>query len=486
MPYRHLAEEKEQPDDAQQQGKSYTDMLGGLQQAAPAASQAASTLPTNGTQAAPGATASGYLNFSDFYNANQGVAQREANKLEKSVGNAAKASQNALNAQQGQFSTGVQRGTFNQAPTALDERSSKQSKALKNEQQHVDEEFYDSRAGTEDYDGSRYLQGESAPIAAPVYGGPQLNYQASGEGLPDYLTQTPKTPEEMAALAAQGYTGPNSLDEGPGYADLLAGAHGADTQLGALAGNPASGDQNLDSGIAALLNPEANGNYTRANETDAALIGAAGRKKFHDLNQIYGTGNALTADVRGANAESKAAADKARQTSEETAGSWKGLLNNYNAANAADDARSKALEEQDKETQGTENRAGDFRRNVVRGNHDIVSHVVRGIGEGLDPVAQVSKATGNKTPEQWANERIDPYFNNMTAGAGVGTNVDSTSYLGWLDDDFGVYDSMTPADWAYFNSLPDDQMDPFNNPKRRWINQRKQQLASQPKKKGGS
>lgn len=476
MPYFKQPTEREGDERAPAPEKSYGDMLAGHQPQSAQMAQAATQVVPQGSSQAPGATASGYLNFGDFYNANSGVANREANKLGRQVSGAAKGAQNALAQQQSGFSQGVQGGTFNQGPRDIDVRSSKQSDALKNEQQHIDEEFYPG-PNDDNYDGSRYIQGEGNNlIAAPIYDDGSLKFGASGADLPDYLTQTPKTADEMAALAAQGYTGPNSLSEGAGYADLLAQAGNSDEQLAALAGLPASGEQNLDAGVKALLGPG-------ATESDAALVGAAGRKRFSDINQEYGRGDQMKSGVMNADAASRGEADKARKTSEDTAGEWKKLLGNHDAANAEVDARSKALEGQDKENQGRENRAGNFRRNVVRGNYDIAGHVLRGVGEALDPVSHISRATGNKSPEQYLNEKIDPAVNNMTQGA---THLDSTSYLGWTDDDFDVYDSMTDQDWAQFNSLPDSVLDdPNNSMKRKWIEARKQQLRSQPKKKKG-
>lgn len=108
------------------------------------------------------------------------------------------------------------------------------------------------------------------------------------------------------------YTGPNSLSEGAGWDSLLGKAGDAADQANALGQRDANGQLRGDSGVQALLQKNQTGNYTQGqSQEDAALLGAAGRGRFDQLQSQYGglLGNLNSAD---ATAQGEASAAKSQ------------------------------------------------------------------------------------------------------------------------------------------------------------------------------
>lgn len=312
MPYGFAKADKEEEREDGPQGQSYDNMLSAGQAGAGAATNYAQSLgpPQQQAQAgAPATTASGYLNFGDFYGANEGVAKREAGKVNQKVSGTAQASQNALAAQAGQTSQAVQAGTM-KGPT----QGQRTASTINTHDQGL-RDSAQTNLDSEDYAGPPEPIDTADPdTGRPLVGGVQTAAQPGGarEGGREFVDVN--SPDFWAQQAAGGYTGPEEL---LGYDALLQGATKADEQLAAL--------NSGDAGVKALA-----GN--QATDADAALLGAAGRNDFAKTNQTFGKGDFLKGGLRGQVGLTQKEIEGARGASKTAAGDYAGMLDDYSAA----------------------------------------------------------------------------------------------------------------------------------------------------------
>lgn len=351
-----------------------------------------------GTQ---GPTATGHVNFDQLYSANAGVAGREAAKRQTSAQGKAEGAKAGLTGAQGQFAQGLRTGA-NPGPSSGDYAYAT---------------------------GARKFDTDSTPMTP---GGEQ---RAETEG---------EWRSRLEAGAKKGYEGPNALSGMDAYAKLAQDTAAAQDEATTLAG----GNEGL----------QAQG----LNQTDAALLGAAGRKGFSELGERYG---GLKGQLDKANTESQAQAKAARASAEEGQNLYERLLSDYDAKEAgetdtrkhADDARKTAA---DKIAQDAATRAKFI--NYVHGGSegDHWRNSAHDVSDAVDPVAWFGVAAG----EQGLRERAENTVNPMSS-----TNT-SNVWHGWTDDDYDVWAGMSDADWATFAGLGSDLK------KRNWIEARKTKL----------
>jgi hypothetical protein len=340
-----------------------------------------------------GPTATGYVNFDRLYNANAGVADREAKSRQASTASKAGAAQAGLAGAQGKFNAGLT-GSANGGPSA-------------------DDAAYAT--------GQRQFDTDPTPMTP------------GGEA-------RAKTEDEWRAGLEAGtkksYAGPNALSGMDEYAKL--------TQDTAAAQDAA---QNPLVGLG---------------QTDAALLGAAGRPEFEAQRQQYGH---LKDDLSKANVASETAAKTQRERDAEAQGNYARLLSDY-------DARKDVEAGQQKDADAVKKAAGDkvaadanarakFNQYVHGGSEgDHWRNSLHDVADMLAPDAWIANAAG----EQGVRERAENAINPM------GSDNTSNVWHGWKDDDWDVWNAMTDADWAEFAGLGDDTK------KRQWVEARKKKL----------
>lgn len=363
-----------------------------------------------------GPSATGYVNFDRLYNANAGVAQREAGARSDAIAKQAGAAKQGLAGAQSKFQSGLT-GAANTGPTADD---------------------YSYATG-----GQKFGQGEAGGIAEqPNAGAPSVQIPGGGQAMglePAARQRATKSEAEwrsgLEAGAKSGYSGPNALSGMDEYAKL--------TQDTAAAQD-------------AAMNP-----LVGMNKTDAALLGAAGRPRFEADKVKYG---GLKSDLAKANEASFADA-KARQAADaEARGNYERLLSDYDRSQgiiadekAAEDAKKKSAGDKIAEDAATRAKFINYLHGGSEGDHWRNS--LHDVGDMLSPSDWIANAAG----EQGLRERAENAINPM--GAENTSNV----WNDWQEDDWDVWASMTESDWAAFAGMNDGD-------KRRWIDARKAQL----------
>lgn len=221
-----------------------------------------------------GPTATGHVNFDQVYNANAGVAGREAGKLQTSAGAKGQAAQSGLTGAQKGFSQAVRTGTV-QGPT--DQQKTWAQYGLTT--------------------GAQVAPASPGP-GQSVYTPPPSDADAEGS---------------VRAGAASKYSGPNALSAMEQYSKLAQDTAAAQDEATALA----SGNEGL----------QAEG----MNQTDAALLGAAGRSGFEQLGRRYG---GLKDQLDAANKASIGEADRSRAQSDAAIAQYKALIDQADARKA--------------------------------------------------------------------------------------------------------------------------------------------------------
>lgn len=458
------------------------------QAATSAASTAQGTADQNGPigngAGAPNRTASGYLNFSDFANANSGTARSQAQALNKSTLSGSEAAQAAQAGAVSQFGADTKNGTV------------RASGATKTGTQVADEQRGAARqAGSDATPQTTTTQSpnETAPGAPQtVQSSTQAlsgastrdqNSDASRDGLGDRQAGDPgdarqqdigggvggvgynaaldaqqtgqleNDPSHWAQLKDAQYTGPSSLQDSSGYAGLLDQTNAAQGQVDAIGANH-GGDVN--SGVQAALGPQ-------ANQWDAAAVGAYGRPDFqqtHDMYEDGGTRGSLKTQLNNAQASSALLGSQAKQQSDANAAGYGHMLSDYDAENgkladqdaAETAARGTALDRANNSLM----RTASFRQNA---DPTLASGFARA-HEMIDPAAAVARAAGKSTPEELINKQIE-------GAAGVGTG--SQGWSGAAD----VWNGSDPAEMALYQSMTPDQQTEFDSldpaEQRKWI-----------------
>lgn len=277
-----VKKEKDRQAEGHDPGNPYDAMVGGggsFGSVAPTAGSVSRTAPAApagpAMMNASGPTATGYVNFDSLYNANAGVAQREATQRANAAEAAGqKATQARTGAQQG-FTQATRTGAT-QGPQSTD---------------------YEYAAG------QRQFYDPAAFVQAPSTGGANALAARGSAGAKMQPEDTREVFENRLKTGAQGgYWGPDSLSETDGYDELLKQTEAAQQQ----ATNPLVG----------------------LNQTDAALLGAAGQPRFAEVEAKYG---GLKDELDKANTASVGQAKAARAGADKAADEYGRLLSEYEA-----------------------------------------------------------------------------------------------------------------------------------------------------------
>lgn len=454
-------------------------------------------------------TATGHVNFDRIYAANEGVANRDAHAMGSAAQGAAQKAQTGLAGLQQAF-TSQSKAAQGTGPTAAQSEwagnagtgvvpgkqvvaahysSTGQSgisdphanDAAKNinavtSQVHTGNDMADKILGTGFHLQDQGDQGAAHSDQSYVTEG-QDGLQSSdhvdrdANGNPTATTdpgfgRDPATDAANEAAVRAGatgqYAGPGSLQDMAGYQGLLADYGKASHSL--------SGLQD-DAHIQGSLDENAAGPHIEGgSKLDAALIGQAGRPEFAQLGEKY---NGLGGEMMAAQKASGLEGDAARTAAGQNATAYKGLLGQYLGRQGADQST------EDTSQAASDKRIADAQQHAANvGTYDAANkaantglagarNTLHGIATALSPVDAALQATGNKTivqsgtdsyGQQYAGERPDQF------------NAGNKSQA-WGPDDADVFSSMTPKDWAEFNSLS--------------LNAQRQWIADHKKKAGG-
>lgn len=279
-----------------------------------------------------GPSATGYVNFDRFFNANEGAAKNTANQVAGGVANSAKTAQGGLGGVVSSFNQQAQAGTAGgptsqqQAWAANGGDSSKGGTAGAPGKPEGPKSYLDAN-------GHETTTAPNSGLSSTSTRNPQPGDNVSpstGSGTNSrggWVSTPAQTPsravtEDQLTNGAQGaYTGPTSLDVMSGYGAANDAKAAADDQLAATSS---------DAGIQGLLQAQGQpGGYSEGqSEFDAALTGAAGQQQFADERNQYGGLDKMFTDA-GTNAQNTAQGDMA--TSLGNAGAYGALDSEYNA-----------------------------------------------------------------------------------------------------------------------------------------------------------
>lgn len=378
-----------------------------------------------------GASATGYVNFDRIYNANAGVAGREAGKRQAGIDAQAKAAQTELTGAQGNFNKAVTGATTN-VPT----------------QSQRDWASYGSTGVTP---GKRVMgayvnAGQTDPSKSFISeqqegldGGPGIVRDANGNPVvdsggrnvmqdttPSYTGNAAADEAAVRAGAGAKYTGPNALSEDTdAYTKLLGDATSAQDS----AKNPLVG----------------------LGQTDAALLGAAGRSGFEQRKSRY---SGLKDQVSRANDASIGQADAARNITTGASQMYDDLLHQHEGrVGDAQAEESAAQAVSDKKVADAQKHA-DNKKAYDEAMHggsgmDHFRNTVHDFAKGMNPVDWIADAAHVTSPTQAGTD----YFGRAFAGEKSNQFNQGNVSRAWGPDDADVFAAMTPADWEQFNSM---------------------------------
>lgn len=367
------------------------------------------TAASDGQPQANGPTATGFVNFGDIANANSGVSQRQAGRLQGNAEQKAQKAQQGLTGAQSAFSAQVRTGT-NQGPSASDYGYASGKLGFYRPPGAADVKRATSNGPnvSETQEGLASTETRNGPVADPT----ALNAPS-----PDSVNAGAITEADWRARVEQGaqsgYSGPSSLTDLAEYEKLL-----QDSQE---AGKVADG-LGTRAGIQA---------QTGGTALDAALIGGAGRPGFSRVQQQYGGGK-LMRSLDDAVVGSKADVARAKQQT---------------ATNQ--DAYAKLLEGYDRYLAG--------KAKVTEQKAPIVIGAAPGVGNTPTTLGYVAAPADSNTfgdttqselrQRQWGGKQT--YEEAKTPGNEwlQGT----AKQLGYTADDMDlIRQAMTPEDWAAF------------------------------------
>lgn len=436
-----------------------------------------------GQMNASGPTGTGFVNFDSLYNANAGVATREANNRNAAAQQAgAKAEAGRTGAQQA-FGNAVRTGTTT-APTDSDYSWATSGLTNVEHGKRVTGAHYTS-GGQSNVDGvpaPETAQAESVTNTG-IAGGGKGGDNALNTGIGGKKQSQPSTPdavqqsyvtEEQQGLDSGGAGRARDSDGnviGTAPRDTVADA-ATEANARAKAGAEYAGPNALsdDAGYADLLKEtiaaqqQANDPLTGLGDTDRALLGAAGRPKLAATAEKYG---GLQKQLEDANTASAGQSKAAKAQTDEAADLYEQLLAKYEGRVAGE--------------QGEEDAA-----------QAASDSVLAGAQKNLDDRAAYTDAMSSKDPFRNTLHDVAGFFSpsdNATEANGIKSPLDAAtnwfgeSYLGddasgfkpgnvskaWGEDDADVFASMSGDDWANFNKMSERDQ-------RAWIAARKAQL----------
>lgn len=379
--------------------------------AAPTATTFQTPLSVSQGPTSSGPTATGHVNFDSLYGANADVAQREAGKAADAAQAKAKGVHQGLTGSMNQFNQAAKAGTPT-GPTGA-------------------QQYWAQNANTgvempKRVRGAGFSSSGQTGVTSP--GANQSYITEEQEGLvstPPPLAPTPGQPaappppditgitrDQLAAGANAKYAGPNSLSETNGYQKLLDDAVVADQSIA----NPVSGQNQLDS----------------------ALLNAAGRPRFAQLQQAYGHS---ANDIEAANRASTQTAAGARAASKDAANAYQGLLDSYDQRVGADQKSAKDAFDASEKV-------------ITKAREDAINGNLNG-PEGVWAKGSTQTVTGpdGQPEEVWADDWKDDaanLFSQSYEDARAPTNTTSSFW----NKHFGI--SETDADYIRSTMTEDD------------------------------
>lgn len=403
-----------------------------------------------GGEQAPSGT--GHVNFDQIYNANAGVAAREAGKMQTSAADRGNAAQQGITGAQQNFATAARTGTTT-GPTADQQAWAKYgSTGVTQPKKVVAAQVGNARTGqqgavTEQQEGltSNVTRTSGTPTGGIVRKSSAYAGQPGGAPEQSFYDGSNDAATEAAVRqgAASKYGGPNALSAMAEYSKLAQDAAAAQDESTALA----SGNEGI----------QAQG----LNQLDASLLGASGRKGFEQLGQRYG---GLKGQLDQANVASKGVADTARKQTDDASAAYKALLGEHQGHVDADQTAADAANAHSDSllgNAGTDNAHKEAFNEYLHGGSglDKTRNVLHGVFNAISPSEGIGQAIGEQGFVQRGTNALSPMSS---------TNKGNV-WGGWNDDDYEVWAGMSDSDWNEFAGLDDKK-------KRQWIEDRKAKL----------
>lgn len=359
-----------------------------------------------------GPSATGYVNFDRIYGANEGVAAREAQKRGDAAKGAAQNAQAGLTGIQGKFNSGVT-GATNSGPSAAD---------------------YTYATGQ-----AQFAQPKTQQMANRDKSAATVAQQPGG-----FAVKNPTESEwrsNLEAGANKGYTGPDALSGMDEYLKLA---------------------QDTEAAQQAINNPT-----TGLNQMDAALLGAAGRPRYAELQQQYGN---LKGDLDAANTASAAQGKAAADASKTGENEYSRLLSDYDTEKAREAAYAAAHQTPPAPSVGPGGVATLGQAADSTAGQDF-SHV--GTQEYEDQAkTDLNPATyGARSDDANYNMGLYKTFSGTSNDDAIQRSQGATwneKFHNWVESQVGP---VTPAEWSDLESMTPEQQ-------KAWFDDKKSKKAS--------
>lgn len=271
-------------------------------------------------------SATGYVNFDRFFNANQGAAKTQANNLNNQVVGAGKAAESDLGNTVSSFNKAAQAGSV----AAPNQEQQDWSQYADDDVQHpkvvTGTQLQNQNATPSNSNPEAQTQTQEGITSQPTRGGTSSSGNIVTPTAPYDQGQAAYDANAVAMGATGSYTGPSTLDTMAGYGDAETAKTSAEDQLAGL---------QTTGGIQGLLQADGNaGGYSQNQSAfDAALDQRAGQPDFNNTQSEYGNLDSLF-NTAQTNAQNTAAADTT--SSAANAGAYQGLMDSYTQRQAAD------------------------------------------------------------------------------------------------------------------------------------------------------
>jgi hypothetical protein len=340
-----------------------------------------------------GDSGSDFVNFDQYWNANQGVAERNANAVGSGVEGAATGAVGALGDLSNTFGADVSQGT-GKGPVA----GSVVQTAMGGNVLTV------PANGTSTTTTSQTTPTTPAPRTGPnKTSSLDKNSPATPRPpAPDVPPPATLTRGDLLTGSQQQYTGPTDIRNASGYDALTGKITDASSQVSALGSKD---------GLGALLaknygsSPVGSG----GNELDSILTNRAGRSRFDDIGRNYGD---LDTRLEKAGTDSDALVKKAQGDTETAAGTYKSLLDQFDEKAPKTAAETGAAPAP---TAPTGPVSGKSFKDYNTGNE--AAHTVRDIGRVLNPIGWLMNAAGMKSPEDVMTPQYEEQFGHPIGNA---------------------------------------------------------------------
>lgn len=394
--------------------------------------------PASGTNGVAGDSGSSFVNWDRYQNANRDVSQAGANTVADSVTGTANQAASGLTGLINTFNTNVSNATGH-APPANTQVQDPMGGVVTTTQGRtgsgtpVAPGSMNSSTGMPTGPGGKSSPAapfspstsktDNAPNAVPAPAAP-----TPGQPAPGHLTR-----DDLVAGAGQTYKGPTSLADTPGYDSVTGQITNAASQVNALGSKEGLGGllaKNFGSGAVG----------SGDNEFDTALLGQAGRQRFGDIQKGYGD---LPSRLDRAGGDAQTLASQARDDTTHAAGSYQGLLDQFDTAQKAQEDAAAAKQAADA-AKAAHHPAKSF---ADYNSDNAAAHTIRDVGRFLNPLAWAINKAGKKwTPEDVATPGYEKQYDHPFG------NAEAVQFDREMP-------GTTPAQQeAVYNSMSDDEL----------------------------